>query len=525
MIAVLAGCQGTIGDQGDPVEPILPPIGADDLSNGRIRTRLWRLTPIQFETEARRLLGDLPDAGQYPLGEPQDGFTNFAAGATIDRSVAQRIAQITEDYAAWAEDNAADITGCGADFGSAACTDGFIADFLTRAYRRPSTPEEQNTLRALYDSIEAEHGASYAFRSIVQAVLMSPHVLYRSELGAPFDGDTVAEPAEGEEIVVLSDYEIASLLAFALTDESPDAALLEAAAAGRLRDPAERRMQALRLMGRSQVIWRRFFWEWLDMDRFDPQADAIGLSDTLRSAMLEEYAEFVGRIVVDERGTLDDLFSASRSWASPELAELYGVDHPGSGLAPINFNPSERSGLLTQGAWLVSHGSREEEYVVRRGMGIYLHALCRDLTPPEGLDVNAAQSELAPRDAPIREQVEARSNADVCGACHQVPDPIGLAFERYGADARIRDAYPDGHPIDSSTVVPLIGQVDSAADLGAQLAASEDFQTCFVRRFAHSILGTDLGRNSGWVNDVTDSFLDEGRSIEAMVLHLSLIHI
>lgn len=519
---VLAGaCEGNIGDVdpfgGNP-PPILPPLGSDDLSNGRLRARVWRLTPEQYETEARRLLGDLPDAGRYPAGQAQTGFSNFAAGATIDRSIAQRIIQITEDYAAWAQENAAEVSGC-AGFESA-CMDSFIADFLSRAYRRPSTPEEQAGLRTLYDGIAAEHDAAYAFRSIVQATLMSPNVLYRSEIGAPYDGEVFGEPGEGESITVLSDYEIASLLSYSLTDEAPDDTLLQLALEGRLRDPDVRRMEAQRLMAGSHEVWRRFFWEWLDMERFDELANALEIAPSLREAMREEFNEFLGRVVVDERGTLEEVFTSNRSWANPELAEFYGVSHSGEGVAPISFDPEERGGILTQSAWLVSHGSREDEYVVRRGMGIFLRTLCRDLTPPEGLDVLAAQEELISHDAPVREQIEARSSSPVCGACHRTPDPIGLAFERFDALGRVRSEYEDGDTIDSSATIPNIGIVDGGAGVGAGLAQSEEFQNCFVRRWAHSSLGADLGEGSAWITDVTEAFMAEGGSIESMVMHM-----
>ncbi len=43
-------------------------------------------------------------------------------------------------------------------------------------------------------------------------------------------------------------------------------------------------------------------------------------------------------------------------------------------------------------AWLVSHGKDGRDNVVRRGMGIYIDAMCNDIAPPPGLDV---QAELA----------------------------------------------------------------------------------------------------------------------------------
>lgn len=518
ILGLLVACEGQIGDV-DPLDgPRIPSEGV--YGNGRLPTRVWRLTPEQFEHEAERILGDLPEAGRYPAGASQNGLSNIAANGFVDRAAAQRILQITDEYAAHVEANAAEVSRCGADFGSAACADEFIAWFSEAAYRRPVMDDERDALRTLYDRVEAEHDATYAFRILVQTVLISPHMLYRMDLGAPFDGSTTGEPGEGERIVVLSDFEIANLLSFALTDEGPDGPLLEAAAAGRLRDASERATHVRRLMARSHGVWRRFFWEWLDMQRFDPQADALGIAPSLRAAMRQEYDEFIGRVVVEDRGSLDDVFTATRSWGSAELATFYGVGHDGGEVAPMEFG-AERAGLLTQAAWLVSHGSREDEFVVRRGMGLFLHALCRDLTPPAGLDVNAAQATLTPPDATVREKVEARSGHEVCGACHQTPDPIGLAFERFDALGQLRDAYEDGTPIDSNATVPGIGAVSSAAELGAQLVEAEEFQTCFVRRVAHSMLGADLGSRSDWLNEVQDSFEGEGRSIEALVVALA----
>lgn len=510
-------CEGRIGDV-DPFDaPRVPSEGV--YGNGRLPTRVWRLTPEQFEHEAERILGALPEAGRYPAGASEKGLSNIAANGFVDRAAAQRIIQITDEYAAHAEANAAEVSRCGGDFGSSACADQFIAWLSEMAYRRPVTDDERGALRALYDRVETDHDAGYAFRTIVQTVLISPHMLYRMDLGAPFEGSTSGEPAEGETIVVLSDFEIANLLAFALTDEGPDGLLLEAAAGGRLRDPAERAAQARRLMARSHGVWRRFFWEWLDMQRFDPQADALEIAPSLRAAMRQEYDEFIGRVVVEDRGSLDDVFTATRSWGSAELADFYGVGHGGGDVAPLEFG-ADRAGLLTQAAWLVSHGSREEEFVVRRGMGLFLHALCRDLTPPAGLDVNAAQATLTPPDATVREKVEARSTHEVCGACHQTPDPIGLAFERFDALGQLRDGYEDGTPIDSNATVPGVGVVSSAAELGARLVEAEEFQTCFVRRVAHTMLGADLGSRSDWLNEVQDRFESEGRSIEALVVAL-----
>lgn len=510
----LCACEGVIGDAAPPREFEPPPV-LGIAGNGRLPTRVWRLTPAQFEREARRVLGDLPDAGRYPVGAPEHGFSNSASRSSFDDVATDRLATISAAYAEWVADNSESVIGC--PLGS--CTDEFIEWFTQSAYRRPLSSEERDALRALYDTSAAAHDHRRATRDLVQAVLMSPHMVYRTGVGAPFDGPTTGEPGEGETIVVLSNHEIADLLAFSLTDESPDAELMADADAGRLRDAEVRAGHARRLMARSHGMWRRFFSEWLDMSRFDTQVTAVDLPAPIRSAMLEEFDEFVGRVVVDGRGTFNDVLTSSRSYANPDLAAFYGVAHSGEGVQPIEFDPSERAGILSQGLYLVSHGSREDEFVVRRGMGIYRRMYCEDLETPEGVDVLAEQSRLTPADASVREKTDARSSTNQCGRCHQIPDPIGLAFETFDSQGRARTEYLDGSPIDSVATVPGIGDVDSVSVLGAGLAANTTVRACFARRVAQSLLGADLGWESQWLNDAQDAWESDDR-IESLVVGL-----
>ncbi len=338
-VVLFLGCEGTISDAPmlEPVDPLQSQEEA--LTNGRLRARLWPLTPTQYETHARDLLGDLPEVGRYPAGANEDGFSNVANGLTFDRAATQRLVQIADDYSAWAQENAGIASGCGNDFGSDECVASFIDRFTRQAYRRSVSADERAELRRLYDEVTAEHGAEYGFRMLVKTVLISPKTLYRTELGGEYDGLITADAPEGGQIVVLEEFEIANLLSFALTNGPPDEELLAAAEAGLLRDGAERRRQSERLMALSHGVWQRFFWEWLHMNRFGTTADALSIPASLQASMLEEFDEFIGRTVVDERGSLDDVFASTRSWASPELAEHYGVAHPGDETSPHRFRP------------------------------------------------------------------------------------------------------------------------------------------------------------------------------------------
>jgi hypothetical protein len=482
---------------GEPVEP-----------GERLDARVWRLGPAHFRNEVTALFGEgIPD-GTLPAGATEHGISNIAANDVIDVGNVSVLDDATRQLASWARDNGEQASRCGT-YGTPECIDEFLAWFVPQAYRRPATDADLDALRAVFESNDGEHGYDYAFGSVVRAGLLAPEFLYRTEIGPP--GST------GK--VRLTEFEIASAIAFPLTEGGPDAELMQAAADGLLRDPDERERQVRRLMASSAPLWQRMFREWLGLTRLGAAADSSGLPPELVTQMDEEYARFVEEVVVKQRGSLRELFTASYTWARPELAAIYGVEHPGGGLARIELDPAERAGLFTQPAWLTSTGTNRDDYVVRRGMGIFREALCIDIVPPN-IDVEEEDAKLTDPDATVREKVQARSTAPVCGGCHAIPDPIGFAFEVFGNDGALRSSYANGYPIESDVDVPGIGVVQNGAELARALVDDERFQECFARRFAHVFVGQDLGsvNDMQWTEATFEAFVAADTSLEELLV-------
>jgi hypothetical protein len=471
----------------------------------RLEARVWRLTPTQYNTEVQRAFPGAP-AVDLPVGGVEYGLTNIAASARIDSGNATQFSEVARTIGSWVASQGASAARC-QTFGTSACVDAFLGWYPEGAYRRPPTAAETSELRALYDELVTPYGAEWAFSAVVRTVLLSPQFLYRSEIG----------PA-GTGIVQIDDYEIASLLSFSLTDRGPDQQLLDDAKAGKLKDPATREAHARRLMGSTTGIWQRFFWEWLEMSTLGSQGIETGLAATLVTALEDEYRTFIDNIVVKNHGTLSDLLTSKGTWGTAEVASYYGVSHPGGGVAPIQLNSDQRGGLLTLGAWLVSHGKKGRDNVVRRGMGIYRDAMCNDIKPLN-IDLAAAVRELVGADATIKEIADARGADATCGACHATSDPVGLSFESFGGDGRFQTTYPDGKPVEAAVVwngVPY----DTAVEVSAALAQDEQFQHCLVRRFGHFLLGADFGaplevRASA---EAYKAFKDSGGSFEALLV-------
>jgi hypothetical protein len=482
------GAGGVVGsDPGDP----------------RIAQRIWRLSSAELDREVTRLFGEGAPELDVPQGSAQSGLTNIAENAVIDQGNASIFADGMRAVANWVVQGGATRTRC-SPYGDDVCVDTLLSWLPREAFRRSVGADEVAALRMLFDQLSETYEYDYAFAGIVRAVLLSPDFLYRYEL------NTVLDP-----------YEIASFLSFAITDEAPDSELIDAAESEDLTNPDVREAQARRLMAKSEKLWQRFFWEWLHMSTLYSQGVETGLPDQIVDQMEEEFRTFVREVVVTQRGTLREVLSAPYTWAQPELAEHYGADHPGSGLQRIDLDPTQRGGILTQGAWLVSHGKDGHDNVVRRGMGIFRDAMCNnDLRPPAGVDVQAELAKLVGPDATVREIVEVRGSNGACGGCHRLPDPMGMVFETFTSDGRFQDTYPDGMPIDSNVTIDGLGSFDDARLLSEAFASNESFQLCFVRRLTHFVAGIDLGApsNVAWSRQTRERLVATDGNLEEILV-------
>jgi hypothetical protein len=154
-------------------------------------------------------------------------------------------------------------------------------------------------------------------------------------------------------------------------------------------------------------------------------------------------------------------------------------------------------------------------------MSLFKQAMCNnDLKPPDNLDVNAALLDLVGPDATVREVVDARGASPSCGTCHRRADPMGIAFESYTSDARWQSTYPSGLAVDTKVTLEGVGEFDTAPALSAALVDEPTFQSCFVRRVVHYLMGVDMGSAQGtaWVKAAQDAFVKHGTSLEELLV-------
>src|SRR4051794_4551827 len=148
-----------------------------------------------------------------------------------------------------------------------ACIGSFVTAFRQRIFRRPLTTDE--VMR--YTTAAAQVGMAtndvwQGLEAITSAFLQSPHFLYLTEVGVP-------DPQKAGRYR-LTGYEMAARLSYFLTNDTPDDALLAAAASNALGTPQGVEAQAARLLASpaARDTLRSFFTTLLSLDNLDTLA-------------------------------------------------------------------------------------------------------------------------------------------------------------------------------------------------------------------------------------------------------------
>ena len=247
------------------LEPALKTLDAR-LTRQPGRVTIRRLNRAEYNNTVRDLLGiDFQPADDFPADDVGNGFDNIADVLSLPPLLMEKYLdaaeQIVRRVLADAElRNRLIHRWPSQPPQREACAREVLERFATRAYRRPLQPEEVDRLMGLVQEATAG-GADYvqSLELALQAVLASPHFLFRIEL------DEAAEGSDGPR--ALNGYELASRLSYFLWSSMPDEPLFELAAAGQLADPAVRHAQVQRMLAdpKSRALVDNFAAQWLEL--------------------------------------------------------------------------------------------------------------------------------------------------------------------------------------------------------------------------------------------------------------------
>ena len=418
--------------------------------------------------------------------------------APITDLLVQQHGEVAAALALRAQPRMSEIAGCdlAADTTSA-CASEFVERFGLRVYRRPLEATEIAAYVALYE-LGRTQAAENGFRMVVEAMLQSPFFIYHSDVGEAGVPSVEPEP--------LTPFELASRLSYFLWDTMPDATLFTLAEQGTLSDPVVLEAQVQRMLDdpRATFAIPSFHLQWLgirDMEGVEkaPELFPSFGPDVVR-AMIEETANFSDYVIRRGDGLISTLFTADFSIIDGPLFDLYGVNAP-AGFTPgqpVELNPDERSGILTQGAFLATHAHRDQTSPVHRGLFVRENILCQTIPPPPP---NVIPTPPAPTPGTTtRERIAVHQSEASCAGCHRMMDQIGLGFEAYDAAGGFRST-EDNRPVDDTGTLietgdPSIdGAFDGALELSERLGSSEVVQECMARQWFRFALGRSIAND------------------------------
>jgi hypothetical protein len=331
------------------------------------------------------------------------------------------------------------------------CADRILTTLLRRAYRRNVTADDLRRVRQFYEAGRAERDFDLGIQRALERVLVSPQFLFRIE----------QEPAGAAPGSVhrVSDFELASRLSFFLWSSIPDDELLDAAAAGTLRQPEELRRQVTRMLAdpRSRSLVTNFAAQWLflrDVETKEPDVYLFrDFDETVRAAFVRETELFLDSILRENRSVLE-LLTADYTFLNEPLAKHYGISQiTGSHFRRVTLpKGSPRRGLLGHGSILSITSYSTRTSAVLRGKYV-LENLLASPPPPPPADVPSLNTERSGKPLSMKEAMQLHRASPACAGCHAKMDPIGFALENFDALGRWR-AEENGRPLEVTSALP-----------------------------------------------------------------------
>jgi mono/diheme cytochrome c family protein len=347
-----------------------------------------------------------------------------------------------------------------------ACVETIITNLARRAYRRPPTRRDVDSLLRFVDTATANgQSVEQGLQLAIQAMLVSPNFLFRIER----DPDP-RDPALVHEV---SPFELASRVSYFLWSSMPDDELLALAESGRLSDPAVLDAQVDRMLAdpRASAFASNFAGQWLEtrnLDAVKPDPDKFKeWTPELREAMKTETRMFF-EYVLRENRPVSDFLNAKYTFLNERLAAHYGIEGvAGPEFRRVELTTDRRGGILSQGAVLTVSSYPTRTSPVIRGKYV-LQNLLGMPPPPPPADVPLLEESAGGTPKSVRDQLELHRQNATCAACHRNMDPLGFGLENYDAIGRWRDT--DGEfPVDASGTLPGGQRFATAGEMRALL--------------------------------------------------------
>jgi mono/diheme cytochrome c family protein len=365
------------------------------------------------------------------------------------------------------------------------CAKRILATVARRAFRRPVTDADVEALMGFYETGRQTGTFDAGVEQGLARVLVDPRFVFRLER-EPSDA------VDGKPYRV-SDLDLASRLSFFLWSSIPDDALLDAAIAGTLHEPAvlERHTRRMLADPKAHALVTNFGGQWLYLRELkNARPETAGFTDNLRQSLRRETEMLLESIVREDRSVID-LLDADYTFVDETLAKHYGIPNVrGSRFRRVAVTDEARRGLLGHGSFLLVTSVANRTSPVSRGKWILenLLGVPPPLPPPNVPAID--ESPEAAKASSLRQKMEIHRGNPTCAACHRIMDPIGFTLENFDLVGRWRTR--DGNsPIDATSQLFDGTPLDGPVSLRKALLARSDV---FARTATEKLMIYGTGR-------------------------------
>lgn len=446
-------------------------------------SRIWRLTVQQFENTVKSALGKEVSIEKKfdPGSRPEDGFGIDADKLGIDNIYASNLETVIAEVLASSTAELTKPFPCLKEASIASdCLDTFIKSFASSTFRRPLTETELKRYKDLFAAVKSNGTNDESLTAVAEAMLRSPYTQFRMELGRAVD--------DNPGLTQLSSMELATQLAFAITDAPPDKELLEAAENGDLMKKELLDAQIRRLMASDAFVngFTDFVFRWSGLTWItEANKNATAFPEykaEVRDAMLLESKAFLRDILKNKKGSFKALMTSTETTITPALSPIYNAG-TFTGTKTINLPAAERAGFFTMPSVITANSPAHDTGPVQRGVFLLKRLMCTAPPPPPA----NLKTELPETDEKLtlRERFAIHSNLPSCSSCHLIIDPFGFAMENYDAIGRYR-SQDNGKPVDSSGAITKSVSSNTTFKTGVEmlnfLSGSQEVHECFVKQ-------------------------------------------
>jgi hypothetical protein len=470
---------------------------------GRVTIR--RLNRVEYRNTIRDLMGvDYPATEELPSDDVGYGFDNIA-------DVLSLAPVHLEKYLAAAEKIVSEVfldvkrrerflSWRGDARNPREAARRILTEFARRAYRRPVSPQEVERLLQLVDKARQDgDGPEEALQVAFKAVLVSPHFLFRIERDpAPDEKRPLPLPAERfvPGVYPISEYELATRLAYFLWSSMPDEELFQLADKGQLRQNLGAQVKRMLQSPKSRALVENFAGQWLQLRNLSsimidpklfPRYDAF-----MRESMQRETEMYFEYILREDRSILEFLDS-DYTFLNERLARHYGIEGvQGLEMRLVKLPDRRRGGILTHASILTVTSNPTRTSPVKRGKFILENILGTPPPPPPPDVPELDNDKNAVLTGSLRQRMEKHRENPGCAVCHVKMDALGFGLENFDAIGAWRTK--DGSfEIDPSGTLPDGTTFRNPAELRqALLQQADQFRRCLAEKLLTYALGRGL---------------------------------